>query len=113
MAAIFIDNRAHEAHNGVNLLHACLTLGFNLPYQSESYTMQVDRRGTAKTPFAEFDVLRVRTTMVRSFNTVPSVTIRSFNWNTECFGTVATVSSTDNESSTEFTSASEVRRLSN
>jgi len=87
-------------------------IGATLPFQSESYSMQVDRRGTAVTPFAEFDVLRVRTTMVRSFNTVPTTTIRSFNWNTECFGTVATVSSTDNESSTEFTSASEVRRLS-
>ncbi|MEO8522824.1 MAG: 2Fe-2S iron-sulfur cluster-binding protein, partial [Acidobacteriota bacterium] len=32
MATIFIDNGAHDVHDGVNLLDACLTLGFNLPY---------------------------------------------------------------------------------
>lgn len=81
--------------------------------QSETYAMQVDRAGLAATPFAEFDVLRVRTVMKRSVNFVQTLETHSFNWNTECFGTVATVSSTDNESSAEFTSASEVRRLSN
>lgn len=98
------DSDVSGSYNGVSIT------GF----QSEAYTMNVDRSGTAKTPFAEFDVLRVRTTLVRSFpfTIYPSVTIRSFNWNTECFGTVATVSSTDNESSTEFTDVAEVRRLS-
>ncbi|MFT3708398.1 MAG: hypothetical protein QM817_12160 [Archangium sp.] len=87
-------------------------IGFNLPRQDEEYTMAVDRAGTAVTPFAAFPVLRVRTTMVRSLNFVPSITIRSYNWNTECFGTVATVTSQNNETSAEFTSAAEVRRLS-
>lgn len=32
MAILFIDNRPHDVHDGVNLLDACLTLGFNLPY---------------------------------------------------------------------------------
>jgi NADH-quinone oxidoreductase subunit G len=32
VATIFIDNRSHDVHDGVNLLDACLTLGFNLPY---------------------------------------------------------------------------------
>lgn len=32
MATIFIDNSPHDVHDGVNLLDACLTLGFNLPY---------------------------------------------------------------------------------
>jgi NADH-quinone oxidoreductase subunit G len=32
MATIFIDNRPHDVHDGVNLLHACLSLGLNLPY---------------------------------------------------------------------------------
>ncbi|MFO0599318.1 MAG: hypothetical protein U0228_28685 [Myxococcaceae bacterium] len=87
-------------------------IGFTLPFQSERYQMTVDRTGTAATPFAGFDVLRVRTVMTRSLNTVPSIVIRSFNWNTECFGTVATVSSQNNETSTEFTDVTEVRRLS-
>lgn len=89
-----------------------LIVGFNLPRQDEEYVMAVDREGTALTPFASFPVLRVRTVMTRSLNFVPSIVIRSYNWNTECFGTVATVSSTNNETSAEFTSAAEVRRLS-
>lgn len=89
-------------------------IGFTLPLQSERYQMSVDRVGEATTPYSStpFPVLRVRSVMTRSLNTFPSLTIRSFTWNTECFGTVATVSSTNNESSTEFTSAAEVRRLS-
>lgn len=32
MATIYIDGRAYKANPQQNLLHACLTLGFNLPY---------------------------------------------------------------------------------
>src|SRR5713101_2752014 len=32
MAAILIDNRPYEVPDGQNLLHTCLTLGFDLPY---------------------------------------------------------------------------------
>jgi NADH-quinone oxidoreductase subunit G len=32
MATIFIDGHPYDARDGVNLLDACLTLGFNLPY---------------------------------------------------------------------------------
>lgn len=32
MAVIYIDHRAYEVKAGKNLLEACLTLGFNLPY---------------------------------------------------------------------------------
>lgn len=92
--------------------------GTGLPFQEENYTSTVDRSGDALTPFSNFHTLRVRTVMVRStriytaFPFMPILTLRSFNWNTECFGTVATLTSTDNESSTEFTNAAEVRRLS-
>jgi hypothetical protein len=89
-----------------------LVIGFNLPFQSERYQSTVDREGTAKTPFADFPVLRVRTVMTRSLNAIPSLTLRTFSWNTECFGTVAAVTSRDNETSTDFTTAAEVRRLS-
>ncbi len=88
------------------------------PFQEETYTSTVDRAGDALTPFSNFHTLRVRTVMVRSTRTytvspwTPILTLRTYNWNTECFGTVATLSSTDNESSTEFTDAGEVRRLS-
>jgi hypothetical protein len=89
-----------------------------LPFQEETYTSAVDRAGDALTPFSNFHTLRVRTVMVRSTRVyanlgwTPILTLRSFNWNTECFGTVATLTSTDNEASTEFTNAVEVRRLS-
>jgi len=32
MATIYIDNRAHEVKDGQNLLQACLSLGYDLPY---------------------------------------------------------------------------------
>ncbi|MDP2271175.1 MAG: hypothetical protein Q8N23_34445 [Archangium sp.] len=97
------------------------TIGLTLPLQREVYTSSVDRSGEALTPYANtrFQTLRVRTVMDRYFraNTFAqwflTTTIRSFNWNAECFGTVATLTSTNNESSTEFTDAGEVRRLSN
>ena len=95
--------------------------GTGLPFQREVYTSTVDRSGAATTPFAPatpFDVLRVRTVLeryTRVYTLNPwykLLTLRSYTWNTECFGTVATVTSKDNETSTEFTEAAEVRRLS-
>ena len=32
MPTIYIDNRRYEVQEGVNLLHACLSLGFDIPY---------------------------------------------------------------------------------
>jgi NADH-quinone oxidoreductase subunit G len=32
MPTIFVDNRPYEVKGGQNLLHACLSLGFNIPY---------------------------------------------------------------------------------
>lgn len=32
MARIYIDNKPYEVSDGQNLLHACLSLGFNIPY---------------------------------------------------------------------------------
>ena len=96
--------------------------GTGLPFQQEEYTSTVDRSGDALTPYATltaFHALRVRTVMVRSTRIytlatwTPILTLRTFSWNAECFGTVATVTSTNNETNTEFTDAGEVRRLSN
>lgn len=90
-------------------------IGLQTPVQSERYQMTVDRVGDALVPYAPatpFQTLRVRQVMTRTLNFIPSVVLRSYTWNTECFGTIATVTSEDNESSTEFTDAAEVRRLS-
>ena len=32
MPTIFVENKPYEIREGLNLLHACLELGFNLPY---------------------------------------------------------------------------------
>ena len=79
--------------------------------QTDKYQSQVDRVGEAVTPFSTFGVLRVRTVLSREVNFVLTEVRRTFLFATECFGTVAAVTSTANESSTEFTQAAEVRRL--
>lgn len=80
--------------------------------QHDVYTSSVDRVGEAVTPYARFPVLRVRTVMNRTINFVPTLTLRTFSFVTECFGAVATITSRDNETSTDFTQVKEVRRLS-
>jgi hypothetical protein len=77
---------------------------------SEVYASTVDAHGKLATPFATFDVLRVKTTLTRTIGAIPTVT-RSFLFVTECFGTVATITSQAGEPSEEFTTAAEVRRL--
>ncbi len=83
--------------------------------QKDTYTVTLDRTGQAMVPYANatFPVLRVRTVMERSFYGVVNslYTIRTFGFVTECFGSVAQVTSADGESNTEFTTAKEVRRL--
>lgn len=82
---------------------------YAVPYL-EDYESTVDAHGTMKTPFGTFDVLRVKTKLTRTAFGVITVT-RSYLFVTECFGTVASVTSTSNETEDEFTSAAEIRRL--
>ncbi|MBI4705774.1 MAG: hypothetical protein HY744_32170 [Deltaproteobacteria bacterium] len=77
---------------------------------TENYTYEVDAHGKLSTPFADFAVLRARVTLERWVGVVKT-TIRSHLFVAECFGTVATVVSHDNEASPEFEQAAEVRRL--
>jgi hypothetical protein len=79
-------------------------------FYTEQYASQVDAHGAIKTPFGTFDVLRVRTTLTRTVGAIPTVT-RSFTFVTECYGTVATITSQPNEVAAEFTQASELSRL--
>lgn len=83
-----------------------------MPYSYyEVYESKVDAHGSLATPFATFDVLRVKTKLTRTAGLLVTTT-RSFLFVAECFGTVATVTSTSNEAAEEFTTAAEVRRLS-
>ena len=79
-----------------------------------SFTSTVDRAGEANTPYSRFPVLRVRTTMERTvpLNPFANTSFRQFQYVTECFGTIAVIRSVDKETSTEFMTAKEVRRLS-
>lgn len=89
-------------------------IGVTLPYQTELYESTVDLTGQARTPYAStipFSVLRVRTKMTRKLALITSATLRTQQYVTECFGTVATVSSREGETTDNFTSADEVRRL--
>ena len=63
--------------------------------------------GTAGTTF---EVLRVRTELERTVGLL-TTTVRTFAFVSECFGTVATVTSEDDEDQVEFSRAAEVRRL--
>jgi hypothetical protein len=77
---------------------------------TEAYANVVDQEGTLETPFGTFDVLRARTTLVRTQG-VLKTTIRSFSFTTECFGTVASLFAQDNEPNVEFSDVAELRRL--
>ncbi len=79
---------------------------------TEKYTSEVDAEGTLHTPLGSFDVLRVKVVLVRTIGLLPPTTIRTFAFVTECYGTIATVTSSDNETNEEFTHAAEIRRIS-
>jgi hypothetical protein len=77
---------------------------------TEDYTSSVDAQGTLKTPLASFEVLRVGTVLTRTVG-IEKTVIRTFIFVTDCYGSVATITSQDNESSTEFTTAAEIQRI--
>lgn len=77
---------------------------------TEDYDSKVDAHGTLKTPFGDFNVLRVGVDLTRTIG-FSTTTTRTYLFVTECFGTVAAIVSKSNEASDEFTSAAEVRRL--
>jgi len=76
----------------------------------ETYESEVDARGEVITPYAPFDALRVRVTLTRDVGLLRTVT-RQFLFVAECFGTVATVVSEEDETEIEFSEAAEIRRL--
>ncbi len=78
---------------------------------TEKYASRVDQVGTMKTPYGDFPVLRVATDLTRTSGLATLLTKRTFAWVAECFGSVATVSSKDFESASEFSDDAEVRRL--
>ncbi len=77
---------------------------------TESYQSEVDASGTLEAPFGQFKVLRVKTTLTRTVGALVTV-IHSFGFASECFGTVATATSQNDETQTEFSNVAELKRL--
>lgn len=77
---------------------------------TETYESEVDARGEVLTPYAPFEALRVRTTLTRDVAFDRTI-VRQFLFVAECFGTVATIVSMEDEAQIEFDRAAEARRL--
>jgi hypothetical protein len=78
---------------------------------TEKYVSNVDQVGTMTTPYGDFPVLRVATLLTQLQLGTAYRTVRSYAWIAECFGSVATVTSQDNQANAEFSDDAEVRRL--
>ncbi|MEP6865170.1 MAG: hypothetical protein ABJE66_31420 [Deltaproteobacteria bacterium] len=80
---------------------------------TEKYVSNVDLTGTMATPYGDFPVLRVGTVLTQAVLGTSNVyrTVRSYAWIAECFGSVATATSSDNETNAEFSNDAEVRRI--
>lgn len=87
--------------------------GYTTTY-SETYDVKVDAKGTVKTPFGDFKVLRVSTLLSKTVGLSTTKT-RTYAFMAECFGTVASVRSTTptfgTDPGVDFSSAAEIRRL--
>jgi len=79
-------------------------------FYSEKYTTRSAGSGLLKTPFADFPVTRLRVELERTVGLL-TTTVRQYVFVTECFGTVATIRSADNEPDLEFDSPAEIRRI--
>jgi hypothetical protein len=79
-------------------------------YYGERYESRADAVGTADTPYGDFPVVRVATDLTRNFGG-PVVTLRSFAFVSECYGTVVTISSHEYDDGAELDEAAELWRL--
>lgn len=87
----------------------------------EEYTYEVSAEGSLSTPFSTdpFEVLRVSVELTKSlYNPFAPLlppwsvsTLHTQSYLAECFGPVAAVTSEEDETNAEFTSAAELRRL--
>ncbi len=80
-------------------------------FAHESYAFDVDSRGMTKVPAATFDTLRLKMSLTRTGE--EATTQITYLHMAECYGAVARIRSQDNETSADFTTAAEYRRLAN
>ena len=77
----------------------------------DSYQFSVDTRGKTLVPAGHFDTLRLRVDVSQAVGFVTTTHIEYLHL-AECYGQIARVQSSDNETSATFTKAAEYRRLS-
>ncbi len=77
---------------------------------TDSYTEDIDAEGEVATPYGTFPVLRARLALTHTVGFVTQTTV-TYAFVAECFGTVATITGRTNDTTDEFTTAAEVRRL--
>lgn len=77
---------------------------------TEKYESAADAEGELETPLGSFHVIRVGVKLTRTVGFLVT-TYRTFAFVTECYGTVASVASDENEDNVEFTHAAEIRRI--
>jgi hypothetical protein len=77
---------------------------------TEEYASEVFDSGELTIPFGSFDVQAVRVELTRTIGFLET-NIRTYAFVSECFGTVATVTSQDDDDAIFFTEAAEIRRL--
>lgn len=87
--------------------------GSSLAFIRHDYESTVDAAGELRTPLGPFPVLRVSTSLEQwvTYAWMPANWLHSFAFVAECYGTVASITSQDKESNTEFADPSEIMRL--
>ncbi len=76
----------------------------------ETYTFVADQRGTTKVAAGSFDTIRLRTNYQQVYGFLITTRVMYLHL-AECYGAVARVRSQDDESSNDFSTAAEYRRL--
>ncbi|HXU72521.1 MAG TPA: hypothetical protein VN947_24530 [Polyangia bacterium] len=81
-------------------------------FAHEKYVFSVGERGMTKVPAATFDTLRIKMSYTQTYGALVTTRITYLHM-AECYGAVARVRSQDDETSANFTTAAEYRRLAN
>jgi hypothetical protein len=81
-------------------------------FAHEKYIFTVGERGMTKVPAATFDTLRLKMAYTQTYGALVTTRITYLHM-AECYGAVARIRSQDNETSADFTTAAEYRRLAN
>lgn len=100
-----------EDSEGTGVLNGT-SIGFPGNTITDTYTTKVVDKGVVATPFAVFEVLKVVTTLERSSTNFCLInTTKTVAFVSECAGTVAKVTSQNDEEDDNFTDAAVVQRI--